>query len=298
MRTLFTNGMVVPRRGTEEALRWAYEAGRVRRVARGVYGLGVGEPTALDRACAVVLRRETEARGCLAGVLHGLDAVELDDRPTRRDRLPSEHVTVVQGVRCADALTTLVDLARSMEDLTWEQALESALRKRLTTVAAVEAVLPVLGASRVPGTSRIRRVLALRPPGAAATESLLETLMVQLARSVPGVGELVRQHEVWDGDVLIARLDLSRPDHGYFLELDGQQHEGQPVYDAMRQTAVVAATGMLPGRFTWSEVTRLPNSTKRRLAALAAQGRARSVLCRVPGVGTPDMPEINPGKPA
>jgi very-short-patch-repair endonuclease len=86
---------------------------------------------------------------------------------------------------------------------------------------------------------------------------------------------LVRQHEVWDGDVLIARLDLSRPEHGYFLELDGQQHQGQPVYDAIRQTKVVAATGMLPGRFTWTEVTRLPNSTRRSLAALAAQARAR-----------------------
>jgi hypothetical protein len=270
---LFTNGMVVPQRATEESLRWAYEAGRVRRVARGVYGLGVGEPTALDRACAVVLRRKAEARGHLAGVLHGLDSVGLDDRPTRRARLPIERVVFVEGVACADGLTTLVDLAASLDDLTWEQAFESALRKRLTTVGAIEAELPVLGAARVPGTARIRRVLTQRPPGAPATESLLETLMVQLARDVPGVGELVRQHEVWVDDVLIARLDLSRPDIGFFMELDGQQHMGQPVYDAVRQTTVVAATGMLPGRFTWTEVTRLPNTTKRRLAALAAQAR-------------------------
>ena len=46
--------------------------------------------------------------------------------------------------------------------------------------------------------------------------------------------------------------------------------------DAMRQTAVVVATGWLPGRFTWTEVTRFPASTKRRLAALAAQALASS----------------------
>jgi hypothetical protein len=174
-------------------------------------------------------------------------------------------VVVLGGVRCADGLTTMADLAATLDDLTWEQALESALRKTLTTVAALEGVR----------STRVRRVLALRPPGAPPTESLLETLMVQLARDVPEVGELVRQHEVRDEyDQLIARLDLSRPDLGFFFELDGEQHKGQPVYDAMRQTAVVAATGWLPGRFTWTDVTRFPESTKRSLAALALRATA------------------------
>jgi hypothetical protein len=221
------------------------------------------------------MRRKAEARGHLAGVLHGLDSVELDDRPTRRGLLPAERVVVVDGLACADGLQTLVDLAVSLDDVTWEQALESAVRKRLTTVAAMEAVLPGLGAARVAGTARIRRVLALRPPHAPATESLLETLMVQLARDVQGIGELIRQYEVWDGDLFIARVDLCRADLGFFLELDGEHHKGQPVYDAVRQTNVVAATGMLPGRFTWTEVTRLPNTTKRRLEALAARASGR-----------------------
>ena len=100
--------------------------------------------------------------------------------------------------------------------------------------------------------------------------------MVELARDVPEVGELVRQYEVWDehGN-FIARLDLCRPDLGLFFELDGEHHGGQPVYDAIRQTALVAATGWLPGRFTWTEVTRYPVSTKRRLAAVVAQAATR-----------------------
>ncbi|MDQ1373940.1 MAG: hypothetical protein QOJ09_1278 [Actinomycetota bacterium] len=275
MRTLFVIGDVVPKRATPEALRWAKEKGRIRSVGKGAYALGGDEPTALDRQRAAVLRCTGEARGHLAGVLHGLDSVELDDRPTRRDRLAPERVGVLGGVRCADGLSTLVDLAASLDDLTWEQAFESALRMRLTTVKAVEAELPALGAARVPGTRRIRRVLALRPAGAPPTGSLLETLAVQLARTVPDIGALVRQHEVWDDDILIARLDLSRPDHGFFFELDGEQHKGQPVYDAMRETAVVATTGMLPGRFTWTEITRYPTSTARKMARLAGQARSR-----------------------
>ena len=275
MRKLFVPGDIVPVRATPDALRWAKEKGRISSVGKGAYALGGDALTPLDLARAAVLRSTGEARGHLAGVLHGLDSVGLDDRPTRRDRLGQERVVVLGGVRCADGLTTLVDLAASLDDDRWEQALESALRLRLTTVATLEAALPTLGASRVPGTRRIRRVLAKRPAGAVPTGSLLETLAVQLARTVPDLGDLVRQHEVWDDEVLIAKLDLSRPCDGFFFELDGEQHKGQPVYDAMRETAVVAATGMLPGRFTWTEVTRYPATTARKMGRLVAQARSR-----------------------
>ena len=62
---------------------------------------------------------------------------------------------------------------------------------------------------------------------------------------------------------------------GVFFELDGQHHEGQPVYDARRETAVIAATGWLPGRFTWTELTRIPRSSQRRMAAIRAQAQRR-----------------------
>src|SRR2546430_4158695 len=83
-------------------------------------------------------------------------------------------------------------------------------------------------------------VLVLRPAAAPPTESLLETLMVQLARTVPGLGPPVRQLEVFDEHgQFVARVDLAWPELGLFIELDGQQHTGQPVYDARRETAVV-----------------------------------------------------------
>jgi very-short-patch-repair endonuclease len=100
--------------------------------------------------------------------------------------------------------------------------------------------------------------------------------MVQLARAVPELPAPTRQHVVHDENgMFVARVDLAWLSFGLFIELDGQHHAGQPVYDARRETAVVAATGWLCGRFTWTEVTRYPRSTARRLGALVEQAERR-----------------------
>lgn len=266
MRRMFTTEDALARGITIDALRWG-EGRRWRRVERGVYAVGPEPITPFDRARARVMASRSEARGSLAGVLHELDGVRLDGRPTRQRS--AGGIVTVAGLRCADGLQTLIDLASTLSDDVWEQALESALRKRLVTVDMLDGV-------RGPGAPRIRRVLARRPVGAPPTESLLETLLVQLARRVPGLGDLVRQHEVIDSHgVFVARVDLCDPDRGFFIELDGQHHKGQPVYDASRESAVVAATGWLCGRFTWTEVTRVPTTTSRRLGAIAWQAERR-----------------------
>jgi hypothetical protein len=256
---------------------------------KGVWGRGPEEPTLFDRARAAVLASNGVASGCVAGVLLDLDSIMVD-RPdvtippnstsrragARRRVLPEERIIVIDGLLCTDHLQTLLDLAALVDDLVWEQALESALRMKGTTISAIEAVLPALARAKTPGVARIRRVLALRPPGAPPTGSLLETLALQLFRTIPGLGEPVRQYPVEDeyGEV-IAYADLAWPELGIFIELDGEQHKGQPKYDSRRETAIVAATGWLVGRFTWSEINYIPLTTKRRMAAIAEQGRRR-----------------------
>jgi hypothetical protein len=134
--------------------------------------------------------------------------------------------------------------------------------------------------------------MARRPAGAPPTESLMETIGLQLARDVPILGEPIRQHEVHTADgIFVARLDLMFPRVGVVFELDGQQHAGPPVYDARRQTAVVAVTGMLPGRFTWHELTAIPRATQRRMGELAEQGAARWHESRL---RAPNGPESTP----
>lgn len=273
MRRLFHSDEV-----TEGTLRWGERTGKWRRADRCVWAEGPEDLSQFDRARAAVMATGGVASHHLAGVLYGLDSVGLDGtwvtlarnasgrrpRVSRRD-LPPERIVTVAGLKCTDGMQTLVDLVPWLSDAEWEQALESALRKRLTVVTALAAVRAL----------RVRRVLDRRPAGAPPTESLLETLMVQLARTVPGLPEPVRQLVI---EAARARLDLAWPHLGLFIELDGQHHKGQPVYDASRETAVVAATGWLCGRFTWTEVVHTPRATARRLAALAEQARRRPLL--------------------
>jgi very-short-patch-repair endonuclease len=282
MRRLFTVEEATRQGLTRDALRWGERRGRWRRIDRQVYAEGSHDPDAFDRARARVLATGGVASGRLAGALHRFDGVTAPDaRPIRRRVLPEDRVVLVEGLRCTDGLQTLVDLAADLDDLRWEQALESALRKRLTSIGDIEKTLPELGRTRTPGVRRMRRVLAVRGAG-PPTESLLETLMVQLVRRIAALPEPTRQHEVVDQwGLFVARVDLSWPELGLFFELDGQHHEGQPLYDARRETAIVAATGWLPGRFTWHEVVSIPTTTARRLVAIAEQAKRR--LRRVSG---------------
>lgn len=267
---------------THSALKHAVAKGVLQRVERNIYLRGKEPPTALERAIATVIAVDGIASGSLAGILHQLDSVFLEGKVAtiprirntrlpnvRRADIPTNRIIKVQSVRCTDGLQTLIDLAAQLDDLRWEQALESALRKRLLRVD------DLVGLGKVRGADRIRRILASRPIGAPPTESLLETHMVQLIRREPRLHTPARQVEVFNrwGN-FVARVDLAWPEYGIFLELDGQHHKDQPLYDANRQTAVVAATGWLPGRFTWHEVVNAPKPTLRRLMELFSQAAA------------------------
>lgn len=273
---------------TRAQLRHGESKGKFRKVMRATYRFGSDPVTLFDHCLALVVATGGTASGSVAGVLLGFDSVELrapdvtlppsstnrHSRIRRRELLGS--VVDIGGIPTASALQTLIDLAGETDDDSWEQMLESALRRRLTSIAELEAVLPELSRRRTPGTARIRRVLARRPPSAPPTGSLLETLFVQLRRRVPGSTEPQRQVEVRNeyGET-VAFVDFAWPELGIFIELDGQHHLGQPVHDARRETAVVAATGWLVGRFTWDEIVRHPVATARRLEELLRQAAAR-----------------------
>jgi very-short-patch-repair endonuclease len=273
--------------------------GRWRRVAHGVYAVTALDGGPFQQAAADLLvagdRSFLEIR--TAAALHGgldldwdgsVDIAVLPNgngRHRRRSVLP-ERLTVVHGLRCTDPLQTVLDLAGELTDVEWEWALEASLRaphrgtgsrgarRPLTTIGAVESASRCLGGRDRAARELIERVLSLRPEGAPPTESLLETMFVQLARRA-GAPTPDRQVEVTTHGGTVYRVDLAWPGLGVFLELDGEHHKGQPVYDARRQTAIVATTGWLCGRFTWTEVTRNPTPTMRTLLALLEEGRRR-----------------------
>jgi very-short-patch-repair endonuclease len=261
---------------TESTLRTGVSKGNVRRIEHGVYLHGSAATTKVEQAHASLLGSGGIAIGTLAATLLDLDGVSLAPpyaatyAHTRRQnvvrrRIDPVRVIEVDGYRCTDGLQTMLDLAAVLDDHRWEQALESALRNGLTSI---DVIIDALQVRRV-GNKRIRRVLQMRPDKAPPTGSWLETVMVQLIRTEPRLAAPRRQVEVLNSHGnFVAYVDLAWPDHGLFLELDGGQHKKQPIYDARRETAVVAATGWLPGRFTWHEMVNLPASTLRRVVEL------------------------------
>lgn len=56
-------------------------------------------------------------------------------------------------------------------------------------------------------------------------------------------------------------IDLCWPELGIFLELDGQGHKEQPVYDASRQNEITRLTGWRCIRLTWDQVHNWPDVT-------------------------------------
>ena len=272
MRRLFTTQEATARGLTPSQLRWGEATGRWRRVHKSVYGEGPEEPTELDRRVAEVLARGAVVSGRLAGVLHGLDGVRSPPAPD----LPGGGRWRPSGSSWSKAFAAPTACRRwstwpaDLDDLVWEQALESALRRRLVTVGELESVAARAGPGSHPrhgedpagaGPASARSAAHREPAGDA--DGPAGPHGAGPARAGAADGGRIRQ-----GRPRLAGL-------GLFVELDGQQHKDQPLYDARRETAVVAATGWLCGRFTWTEVVRFPTSTARRLAPLADQARRR-----------------------
>jgi hypothetical protein len=285
---------------TTGTVRRLCESGRWIRKGGGVYVVARMDGGPLQEAAIQLVRAGGRAflqRVTAAFVQGGMD-LEWDgtvdiaglpgstSRVSRRD-VPRRHLVVVGGLCATDGLQTLLDLAAVLDDVQWEWALEAALRRKpvkgkrrlppLTTMSAIEEALAAPGRKDRASVARVRRVLALRPPGAPATDSLLETLFIQLCRDV-GAPVPERQVPVTLPDGTTVHADVAWPDLGLFIELDGQGHVGQPVHDSWRRGEIVAATGWLYATFTWTEVFRNPKPSGRRLLRILDQARRRPLL--------------------
>jgi hypothetical protein len=276
---MFTFSELLAEGRTRGDLRYGSDRALFVPVVHGVYAEGSDPPSAFDIALAQMFRSGTPAHGLVGARLYDLDAVHDLDPPDVKRRRATDlggEPRHVRGVLCASALQVMIDLAPMLGDDRWEQANESALHKGLFTIDEQLALLGDLSRRHTPGVARIRRVLALRPVGARPTESRLETIAIQIARKAEGVPEPTRQFVVHNKhDDFVARLDVSWPDLGGFLELDGLGHRNQPVYDALRESAVVTATGWLPNRMTWREAYANATWAGRRMSEFIAQVRRR-----------------------
>ena len=154
------------------------------------------------------------------------------------------------GCVAARAMLPAVDLV--------ELAVECALRRRLTSVASLQAATDAAG-RRTPGRRVLRAVLTRRPPAAPPTESYLETRLLQVLRN-GGITEPARQVELRDSrGRFVARVDLLL-DH-IVLEADGFAHHRTP-QDLTRdraRTNALHTLGYVVLGFTFDEVEHRPD---------------------------------------
>jgi very-short-patch-repair endonuclease len=127
--------------------------------------------------------------------------------------------TTLSSVPVTSIERTLLDCAALLPSLIIAKAVESALRRRLTTVDQLFDSLKVVGGRGVRGTKRLRGVLSDRVAD-TPTGSGSETEAIHHLRQA-GVAEPVLQHrfETTDGNVMIP--DFYWPDLGKAIEIDG-----------------------------------------------------------------------------
>ena len=276
MRRLWTAKELAAKGVTRSRIKWQLRQGKATLLIRGVYGAGPEPASALDVARATAFATGGVMRRTNAAAAFDFDGVACGGPDVAvghlcRSRLPGVHrvsrlpdAVLLHQVNVTPAAFTLLDLAGYVDDDRWEQALEFCLRK--SYIAPYEVCEVADGSSE--SARRIRRVISARGGlDAPHTDSMLETLAIQLFRK-QGLPTPVRQYRVINADGRSRFVDLCWPDLGVFLELDGQGHKDQPVYDAQRQNEITRLTGWRCVRLTWDQVVTNPAASARELLGI------------------------------
>jgi hypothetical protein len=168
----------------------------------------------------------------------------------------AQDMTVIEAIPTTTVERTIFDLCRVCGPVTVDLAIDSALRRDLTTIESLVAARDRLATKGRPGGRRFRLALAERSPAGAVPESAPERLLARALVS-QGLPEPVAQHVVRDHiGRFVARVDLAYPEYRIALEYDSfQEHTGKValVRDSRRRNAV-AALGWTPLAATADDV--------------------------------------------
>lgn len=253
---------------------WA-RIGHIRRVGHGIYVL----PGVLDshrsllgaatRALNAVVSHESSA------ILHGIDHVDprqiVVTVPVRRSNrfegvvvhqstdLASDETTVIDGLPVTDPTRTIIDLAAVLRSGRLAMLLDQAVRMDLATYASVSDRLEATARRGKPGVKRLRSVLASRLGKNFASESTLETKMLNLLESAGLPRPSTQFRPDWLRSVN-GRVDLAYLDERIVIECDSRRFHGSPESFQLdrRRDNLAALAGWLPLRFTWEDLTKRP----------------------------------------
>jgi predicted transcriptional regulator of viral defense system len=262
----------------KEAIAHRLAAGRLHRIAEGVYAAGRPQVTRRGVWMAGVLACEPEAylshasaAGLLGIVFDHAPAVHVSVKPSRPLRRPGlvihrrllveEDITVCEGIPVTSPACTLVDLAATAPAGELERAINQADKLALISPDTLRSALDRM--SRRPGIGILRRVLDRRT--FVLTDSALERrfipIGVRAVGAMPVTGALVNGFKV----------DFWWPGLGLVVETDGLTYHRTPAQqhrDRMRDQEHAAA-GITPLRFTHAQVYYEPDHVERTLAAVA-----------------------------
>ena len=157
--------------------------------------------------------------------------------------LSTRDVTVVDGIATTTVERTIFDLCAVVGPRTIDLAIDNAVRRQITTVAALEAMLRRVGRRGLKGTRLLRALLRERDGAWTPTESEQEFMLLTTLQA-HGLPKPVAQYTVLDEQgQFVARVDFAYPELRIALEYDSyQEHVGRRphVRDSRRRNALLA----------------------------------------------------------
>lgn len=265
------------------------------RVCEGVYRVAV-VPASWEQSLwaavlclgedAVVSHRAAAALLKLPGYEPGIIEVTCLDIPRKprweglhihcTDLMMRPYIMEIDGLPVTFVPRTLMDLGSVERPARVGAALDDALRRGLTSFGELRGFLDEVAVRGRRGVGVLRRLLAERDPSQAPTESVLEEMVLRCLRTA-GFPEPVRQLEIFEGSLPIARLDLAYPKSKVAIEADGYQyHSSKEVWEKdRRRDAMLMVRGWRVIHVTWDQIHRRPEEFLRDLRVLLVQDPGR-----------------------
>jgi predicted transcriptional regulator of viral defense system len=246
----------------------ALTSGRIIRVGRGFYGLGL--PRGADALAAGAARTGGVVSHDSAAVLWHLEMAHVPGQhltvPRNRSRVAVEGIEIHRAdleageiqqravVAVTSVLRTVLDCARTLPIRYAVVIADSALRNGLVRY---EELLAACRAATGRGAERVRRVGELADPNSASVlESLLRVLLAENGLRPP-----MSQYPVYDSQGrIIARADFAWPRERLIVEVDGFEfHSSRADYrkDRRRWNAFTRMNWRVL-RFSWEDVVEHP----------------------------------------
>jgi very-short-patch-repair endonuclease len=187
--------------------------------------------------------------------------------------LDAVDITVVDAIPTTTPTRTMIDLAAVVSPDIVEEALDDALRRRLTTIARLRWRLSELGRKGRPGIAVIRRLVDARSNGGGIPQSVLETRLLRLiGRARLPAPEC--QYRIREGGRLVAVVDFAYPEARLAIEADGfRWHSGRARWEHdLRRRNELMRLGWRVFHVTATDIEQRGHETVRTIAdALRAQ---------------------------